>query len=313
MKIGTNISINWGYIVYFDTDTNSATGFKGASSEFPIGADYMIQGYDVYSYSGSGTDWSWSHAGGAGRIWNNNTGEMFLPRTWLANSQKIHLFFHGNNAPYEGTEQDYYPDNAITSGNNRYFTYNVVGDVPTPGVSNKVTDGGINLDGEIADWQNLTSFGDDPDDVPASGPHVDWRKVTMAHDSNNIYLAYENDSNISVNWGYIVYLDTDANSTTGFKGAAAEYPVGAEYMIQGYWVYKYTGAGTDWSWSHVGDAGRIWNNNLGELFLPRTWLGSPQRIKMFFHGNNAPYGGTEQDYYPDNALSTGDSFLYLLN
>jgi hypothetical protein len=42
--------------VYIDTDENPATGFSNCS----IGANYMIEGSRLYSYTGTGSNWSWS-------------------------------------------------------------------------------------------------------------------------------------------------------------------------------------------------------------------------------------------------------------
>jgi len=50
-----------------------------------------------------------------------------------------------------------------------------------------------------------------------------------------------------------IYLDTDANRTTGFRGGANNFPIGADYLLQGSALYRYTGStGTEWSWSSVG-------------------------------------------------------------
>jgi hypothetical protein len=191
-------------------------------------------------------------------------------------------------------------------------------------LTNPVAPGAIVLDGNISDWSTLTSFGGgDPDDIqnglsfvdPEDGANrapVDWINVWMAHDTSNLYIAYQNDENISINWRYLVYLDTDSSTTTGFVGPSAGYPVGADYMIQGYWLWHYTGNGTEWSWEPIGPLGRIWNGAYGEMYMPRSWIGSPSSINLFFHGNNDSFG-TASDYYPDNAMSEGGSFSYTMH
>ena len=49
----------------------------------------------------------------------------------------------------------------------------------------------ITVDGDIADWSNYQSFGDDPNDVDYSANNpIDWLESWMAHDNQYIYLAY---------------------------------------------------------------------------------------------------------------------------
>ena len=70
--------------------------------------------------------------------------------------------------------------------------------------------------------------------------------------TNDIYLNLSKSFGTSV--GHIqIYLDTDNNPATGYQAwgnssTAAE--AGAEYMIEDGQMYKYTGAGIDWSWSN---------------------------------------------------------------
>lgn len=42
--------------VYMDADQNSATGFSGNG----VGADYLLENGNLYKYSGTGADWSWT-------------------------------------------------------------------------------------------------------------------------------------------------------------------------------------------------------------------------------------------------------------
>ncbi len=52
------------YTVFFDTDAQRDTGFRG-DNDFPIGADYMLQGSRLYRYVGdegpqAGLEWAWT-------------------------------------------------------------------------------------------------------------------------------------------------------------------------------------------------------------------------------------------------------------
>jgi hypothetical protein len=83
--------------------------------------------------------------------------------------------------------QDSSPD-AHEDGNNIVLSINI--GVTAVEYSNPSSS--IILDGDLSDWAAVVSFPEDPDDVSAAGTQVDWKKVSMAHDNDNIYLAYEN-------------------------------------------------------------------------------------------------------------------------
>jgi hypothetical protein len=65
--MAARVSVRWRAVtgaawhVYFDTDRNAKTGYKG--SGLAIGAEYMFEGSpttaQLYKYNGSGTNWSW--------------------------------------------------------------------------------------------------------------------------------------------------------------------------------------------------------------------------------------------------------------
>ena len=44
-----------------------------------------------------------------------------------------------------------------------------------------------------------------------------------------------------------VYIDTDVNSTTGYRIGG----IGAEYLIENSWLYKYSGTGASWAWTRL--------------------------------------------------------------
>lgn len=176
-------------------------------------------------------------------------------------------------------------------------------------VSNPLSSGALTTDGSLSDWSGLDSFGQDPDDIAVGTQQADWREAWMAHDPTYFHLAYLNDTNISINWGFTVYLDTDSNAGTGFTGPSGNYPIGADYMIQGYSLYSYSGSGTDWSWSFIAECGRAWSGTTGEQFFPRSWIGSPSALNLFFVGDNTAFGNPGIDDYPDNAMSSPIGFF----
>ena len=196
-------------------------------------------------------------------------------------------------------------------------------------ISNPILKSSINLDGLLGDWDAIEPYPNDPDDIvevssaghiSGQGNQANWRGIKVAHttDTNELLMAYTNETNIYVSWGFQVFIDSDDDPSTGFKGSfggISAFPVGADYLIEGVNVYEYDGTGNDWNWivspnSGGYEMGRIWSGNTGEVFLPLHWIGSPNNaINFVVFGNNDFYvdGATpiEFDWYPDNATSGG--------
>ena len=170
----------------------------------------------------------------------------------------------------------------------------------------------LTINGDLSDWQTLKSFGVDPKDQ-ASDQSLDWQQTWMAHDDNNIYLAYQYHNPLTMSWGHITYLDTDVDKTTGYRGSSTSLPIGVEYMLQGYHLWRYSGSGQDWSWQYIASVGRSWNLLQSEMFFPRAWINNPNKINLYFEANNYALGQTTVDLFPDNALTTSSYFSYSLN
>ncbi|MBN1268416.1 MAG: fibronectin type III domain-containing protein [Kiritimatiellae bacterium] len=291
------VTLNGAYNAYLDTDMSRSTGFRGGSDDFPVGADLLVQGAGVYQYTGTGLNWSWSYIGAAASAVSGSDVELSLPRSWMDNATLINVFFYGDNGVTGGDVTDLAPDGALAAGGGAFFTYRA------RRVSNTA---GITVDGDPADWSSLAQFGTDPDDVSGPSNPADWKVCGLAHDGNNVYFALRfYDTITGLNTAFNFLLDTDASRATGYRGGADNFPVGAEYLMQGIYLYQYTGDGTSWSWSYLGSAGYGWSGDFAELFMPRSWIGSPARIDLFYFGDNIAAGGTTQDYYPDDALRTG--------
>ena len=179
------------------------------------------------------------------------------------------------------------------------------------GVSNPVVIGSITIDGNNSDWNNLTLFDEDPADITTDSANpIDWLKAGMAHSTNSVYLTYQNRSLVnpsstsgtSINWGWQTYIDSDSDTSSGF---AFNGDIGADYLVEGRYIYQYDGKGDDWKWIQLGVAELKYQGNTVELSFPRNWLTQLNNINLAFYGNNAASGGNTQDRYPDQG-----SFAY---
>lgn len=295
----TETFFNWGQIIYLDTIPE--VGF-GLHLSYPLAADFMIQGQHLYRYTGDGSSWQWEYSGVLASGLQGSYVELAVNLSLLEPQQEIKLFFAGDNWPHGGSESDFFPDHALQG---EFLTYHISTVTEThpsnPGA-------GINLDGNLEDWSALTALGTDTDDIDTGTVQNDWRWAGMAHDSQNLYIAYKNDTAVTMNWGQVIYLDTDPDDSSGF-GQHLSYPLAADYMIQGQHLFHYIGDGSSWQWEYVATLNHGLQGDSVELSLSRTLFGSLTNVKLFFVGDNAALGSSGVDYFPNNALQ-GDCFNY---
>ena len=303
--------------IFLDTDANRATGYIGGGSTFPIGAEYMIEGTKIYKFSGGGqTTWGWTEiVGGLGYSYGGTCAEYFFARSNIGNSKNINFFFYGDNSGTGGS-LDYYPMNANTATGG-YCAYKLVD------ASNPVSSTAITVNGSLTDWSTLTSFGTKASDVSGASNPVNWQVAYAAHDSTNLYFAITNYNAIgTLDAKYNIYIDTDSNPSTGFRGGSGNFPVGAEYLVQGSSILKYMGTGTNWLWGNgttqgvpVGTFTPSVSGNSAEFKFARSLIGSPKIVRLYFYGDNTGLGGVI-DSYPSGALTsnaTGNFLVYRMD
>lgn len=171
-------------------------------------------------------------------------------------------------------------------------------------VSNVVAD---NFTPTVANVKRSQSFGVDADDIAGAG-QIDWSEAWMVHNSLSLWVAWDiYESLDSATWGLSAYLDIDQDKNTGFRGFNDEYPIGADYLVEGLEQFVYTGNGNDWSWQLVALVGtsRVEKSTIHSIPFDR-FLDTADEIDLFFRGDNESVGGSEIDYYPDN-VTKGDA------
>lgn len=104
--------LTYGHAAFIGTDDDNSTGFNGFSSELPFGADFLLEGTDLYSYSGTGTNWLWTYVATVSNAQVGSIAELGLSRAQLGNPSAIEIFWRGNNEAVNGVGIDFYPDAA---------------------------------------------------------------------------------------------------------------------------------------------------------------------------------------------------------
>ena len=291
-------TLSWGNGVMLDTDQNRNTGFRGFSNELPTGVDYLIEADTLHRYTGSGNDWSWNSPASVAPVIVGGNVELSLPLSLLGDPPFIDVFFVGNNTAIGGTAVDFFPDAAVNIDApraSRYFTYSTSGDTPPPAPS-------IAIDGDLSDWPDTAQLGvDDADDVDGLNT-IDWQRSYVTDDGSNLLIAYSTYDAFELTWGYGILIDTDNDINTGFRGFGRELPIGAEFILEGAALNRYTGATqVDWQWSSQGQMQLAAGLRGAEVSIPLTALGSPAAVQMLWRGDNSAVNGDALDYHPDGA------------
>lgn len=174
---------------------------------------------------------------------------------------------------------------------------------PNPNSNNLVQS--LSIDGNLQDWAGLTPLPSDSGDIAGTAEQIDWRQGYIAHSATMLYLAYQNDAPIAqLTYGHAAYIGTDGSNATGFSGFSSELPFGADYLLEGTDLYKYSGSGNNWLWTYIATINAQQVGSIAEFGLSRAQLGNPAAIEIFWRGENSAVGGTGVDFYPDAVTSS---------
>jgi len=77
---------------------------------------------------------------------------------------------------------------------------------------------------------------------------------------------------------YRVFIDSDLNSSTGYSAYGFDYMI--NYSGSGAELFKYTGSGSSWQWSSLGDIESYRSGETIEILLRDSLIGSPEKIRI---------------------------------
>lgn len=284
-----NVVYNWAYTIFIDSDGNTATGYQ----EGGIGADYILQANNFQQYTGDGSSWSWQTTAVVSPAVQQNVVEMSMPLSVFGGGTFAKFHFIGDNAAYvpNGAGQDRVPE---PNANGQWILYDFEENTGSVGGTGPAPGG---IDGDLGDWPEGHFVVDDPDDITGAANLLDLRELHMRVDGGDLHIGYVNEGPVTLNWAYILYIDTDMNPTTGYQVGG----IGAEYIIEENMVQSYTGTGIDWSWQAVGNATVAVRDNTVEISLPLSLLGNVPAARMLFIGDNLAYepNGSGEDLVPE--------------
>ncbi len=121
---------DWLFTIYIDTDLNPATGY---ASGLAIGADYMQQAGAVFSYAGTGPDWSWTPVVATDRQASGSDVEVAIARQSIGDPSQLRMVLIGDNLSIGGGVEDVYPDGTYnTTAAVRFLEYQTGGTPSVP-------------------------------------------------------------------------------------------------------------------------------------------------------------------------------------
>jgi len=346
---------NTNYIVFINSDNVTTSGYNGGLWN-PEGSDYDLENGTLYTYNGTGSDWSWTNSGvtqsGIASVKNSGAIEIKIPRanivgmagtikigvdiensswttvatipsqggaqaaytftdavtipnppsslvatansssqislTWTDNSNnETEFVIERSLASNTGfaqvatvsSNQSNYVNTGLTAATTYYYrvvsansagvsTYSNVATATTQGVSAGV----ITVDGNTSDWSNVPAIS-----TTGSGGLTSLKAF---NDANNLYLLVQGTTNAN----YIVFINSDNETTTGFKEGLWN-PEGSDYNLENGVLFKYNGTGSNWRWTKSGvtQAGiaSVKNGSVIEIKIPRTNItGMTNTIKI---------------------------------
>lgn len=116
------------YNVFIDTDEDRGTGYIGTDSQLPIGAEYLIQGPNLFSFSGGAqTDFGWTfvQALSSDNSFANFDVSIALPAALIGSPADFNFVLLGDNTLSVHTP-DYYPDGGNLGAGGDYFEYELL-------------------------------------------------------------------------------------------------------------------------------------------------------------------------------------------
>lgn len=160
----------------------------------------------------------------------------------------------------------------------------------------------IKIDNKCDEWKDIKPLAEDPKGDVSNNDVVDYLDFSAVRGSDSLYISYAcvNPMDWNTNaWRYNVFINTDDNLTTGYKGYDGSWHIGADYLVQGGKLFKFTGTGPmAWEWKEIESLSYSVEGARAEVKVPYNSLEIKpgQKIEILLHGDNA----NTVDFVPDD-------------
>lgn len=127
----------------------------------------------------------------------------------------------------------------------------------------------------------------------ASSPSLDIREVTASASGNRIEVRIRLEGSVLGDriGAYNLFLDTDGDAATGYKGSVAQ---GVDALVQGLTLYRFAGTNpSEWNWTQTGTAAHTISANTLVYTLESATVGVSDHSKLRL------WAGTQNDQWQD--------------
>ncbi|WP_082396047.1 fibronectin type III domain-containing protein [Olleya sp. ITB9] len=197
-----------------------------------------------------------THTGAAG------SASLWLKLVRLGTTITAYQSINGNNWTKVGEDTidmatNVYIGLATTSHNQQAICSAVFNNVEVKGPVDTGVE--ITIDGNATDWSSIASI--------STNGTGGLTSLKAYDDSDYIYILAQG----TMNSNYIFFINTDNNTTTGYKNGLWS-PEGSDYSIENGSLFEYSGSGTNWSWTLKGSSSItvVKNANMIELKVAKS-------------------------------------------
>ncbi len=211
-------NIDQSYQMFLDADNENSTGSEYTATNWGgLGANILIENGDLYTYNGTGFDWTWTYQETVSANKTSAGLELKIDKS-LFNANAVNFGFVTRNAAWTQT------GSAPASAATHVFSNSLNCDNTC-----------ISVDANFSDWSSVPVLSNSNGFI-----------MKTAHDNDNFYI-YVN-GNLDTNNQF--FLDADNNSSGGNEYISNNWAAtGFNYLIQNNSLLSYTGTGADWTWS----------------------------------------------------------------
>lgn len=313
---GADITNTCTRAVYIDADTDYSTGFNGGwmSGGYDTLIQYGSGGavYSVYEFTGgtSQSSWSWNWLG-------------FIDYSYSANGKYLELRVDRSNLGMSDNARRARLEFNVTGGDVTVQTWAhqneasvatyIFGMPSTHDGKYKV----ITMDGILSEWDTDDRMYYDAQINDGSPDNSSCSNIYVVNDKDYLYVGIDTKgsggSPITNTWSHNLYMDTDTNQATGYRGSPAWMTGGYDHLISygggggTYSVYEYSGATqTNWSWTWLTTFNYAYTNDSMEWKIPRSALdmGSSRTALMEFQTTGGDVTGETWASYPETEVMT---------
>lgn len=265
------------YSIYIDADGDSGTGYAGGKYS---GADYLVQGITVFTFSGTNRmAWEWQQSGMGRSTVKGNTLILTVSPGQVGLSHDEGFLLWAGTQTRDWQDADWAPDSSRIQ----------VGKVA------QNLDASAGLQATSANAQVVKDSSGE-----AAGPE-DIRAVAIRDLGSSLEFRLETAQPPNPS-GLHIFINADGDESTGYGDSMR---AGADFMVEGEKMYRFAGDGPAvWNWKELSPVAMKTVGTAGIYTIEKSRIGAGAGtpVKMWFMTTGSDWNPA--DYAPDTGAIT---------